>query len=154
MKARQGWSLQAFAVAGLVFVATVVWSAHSGYHKVVDGVSVYFAMVPAEMVRGHPREHPEGEMHGGVPVGENHVMVALFDEKSGERIVGAEVTARIRSGSDPDIEKRLVSMTIAGSLIYGNYFYMVGPGPYQVELRIQAPGRNKPVSMRFEWARS
>jgi hypothetical protein len=154
MKTRHGWSWQAVVVVGLLLVATAVWGAHSGYHKAVDGVSVYFAIVPAEMVRGHPREHPEGVMHGGVPAGENHIMVALFDEKSGERIVRAEVTARVRGKNAPDIEKRLEPMTIAGSLTYGNYFYMVGSGPYQIELRIQVPGRNKPVSMRFEWARS
>ncbi len=154
MKARHEWSRQAVVIVGLLFVANAVWGAHSSYHKVADGVSVYFAIVPAEMVRGHPREHPEGEMHGGVPAGENHVMAALFDEKSGERIVRAEVTARVRGGNAPDIEKRLEPMTIAGSLTYGNYFYMVGSGPYQIELRIHAPGRNKPVSMRFKWPRS
>jgi hypothetical protein len=89
-----------------------------------------------------------------VPAGENHIMVALFDDKSGERIVGAEITARVRSRHASDIERRLESMTIAGSLTYGNYFYMVGSGPYQVELRIHVPGRNKPVNMWFEWARS
>ena len=156
MKTIHGWSRQAQAVVVVVllFVATIAWSAHSGSHKVADGVSAYFTIVPAEMVRGHPREHPESEMHGGVPVGENHIMVALFDDKSGERIAGAEVTARIRSGHAPDTEKRLESMTIDGSLVYGNYFYMVGSGPYQVELRIHVPGRNKPVNMRLEWARS
>ncbi len=154
MKAKHGWSRQAVVMVGLLLVVTAVWGAHSSYHKVVDGVSVYFAIVPAEMVRGHPREHPEGEMHGGVPAGENHIMVALFDEKSGERIVRAEVTARVRGKDAPDIEKRLEPMTIAGSLTYGNYFYMAGSGPYRVELRIYAIGRDKPVSVRFEWARS
>lgn len=153
MKAIHGWSRQVVVAVGLLFVATVAWSAHSGYHKVADGVSVYFTIVPAEMVRGHPREHPESEMHGGVPIGENHVMVALFDEKSGERIVGAEVTARVRDGHALDAGKRLEPMMIDGSLIYGNYFYMVGSGSYQVDLRIHIPGRNKPVNMQFEWAR-
>ena len=154
MKARPGRSRQAVAVVGLLLVATAVWGAHSGYHKVADGVSVYFAIVPAEMVRGHPREHPEGEMHGGVPAGESHIMVALFDDKTGERITRAEVTARVSGGHATSIEKRLEPMTIAGSVTYGNYFPMGGSGPYQIELRIYAPGRNKPVSMRFEWARS
>lgn len=141
-------------LAGVIGLVAVAWGVHSSYHKVADGVSVYFAIVPAEMVRGHPREHPEGEMHGGVPEGENHIMVALFDDKTGERITRAEVTARVRGGRAASIEKRLESMTIAGSLTYGNYFYMGGSGPYQVELHIYAPGRNKPISMRFEWARS
>lgn len=154
MKVIPVWSRQAVVVAGLLLAATAAWSADSGYHKVAGGVSVYFGIVPAEIVRGHPREHPESEMHGGVPAGENHIMVALFDDKTGERIVRAEVVARVRGGRAPEVEKRLESMTIAGSLTYGNYFYMAGSGPYQIELRIYAPGRNKPISMRFEWARS
>lgn len=154
MKARQACSRQAVVVVGLLLVATAAWSADNSYHKVANGVSVYFGIVPAELVRGHPREHPEGEMHGGVPAGENHIMVALFDDKTGERITRAQVTARVSGGHAAGIEKRLEPMTIAGSLTYGNYFYMGGSGPYQVELRIYAPGRNKPISMRFEWARS
>lgn len=154
MKAIHGWGGQVAVVVALLFVATTVWSAHGGYHKVVDGVSVYFAIVPAEMVRGHSREHPEGEMHGGVSVGESHIMVALFDDKTGERIVRTEITARVSGGQAASIEKRLDPMVIAGSLTYGNYFYLGGSGPYQVELRINVPGQNKPISVRFEWARS
>ena len=65
MKAIHGWHWQVVVAVALLLVATVVWSAHSGYYKATDGVSVYFSVVPAEMVRGHPREHPESEMHGG-----------------------------------------------------------------------------------------
>ncbi len=154
MKAIHVWSRQTVVIVGLFLAATAAWSADNSYHKVTDGVSVYLGIVPAELVRGHPREHPESEMHGGVPTGENHIMVALFDDKTGERIVRAEVTARVSSGRASIMEKRLEPMTIAGSLTYGNYFYMSGSGPYQVELRIYAPGRSKPISMRFEWART
>lgn len=62
MKAIHGWGRQVVVAVALLFMTTTAWSAHSGYHKVVDGG----AIVPAEMVRGHPREHPESEMHGGV----------------------------------------------------------------------------------------
>ena len=154
MNAKRGWERQAVVVAILLLAATMVWGAHSGYHKVADGVAVYFAIVPAEMVRGHPREHPEGEMHSSVPTGENHIMIALFDDKTGKRIVRAEVSARVSGGHASSIEKRLESMVIAGNQTYGNYFPMTGSGPYTIDLRIYAPGRNKPISMRFEWSRS
>lgn len=125
-----------------------------GYQQVVDGAAIYFGIVPAEVVRGHPREHPEGEMHGGVPAGESHIMVALFDAKTSERIVRAEVTARVSGGHASSIEKRLETMVISGSQTYGNYFAMTGPGPYQIELHVRLPGRTKPVRARFEWSRS
>ena len=34
-------------------------------------------------------------MHGGVEVGASHLTVALFQDKTGERIIEAEVSARI-----------------------------------------------------------
>jgi heme A synthase len=69
-------------LAGLLLVVSAT-AAAGGYRQVVDGVAVYFGVMPAELVRGHPQEHPEGQMHGGVPVGENHIMVALFEDKTG-----------------------------------------------------------------------
>jgi|GEM_PF-3638847 len=154
MKVVHEWRRQTVAAACLLFVVSLAWSAHSGFHKVVDGVGVYFAVVSAEMVRDLPRESSDAKMHGGVPVDQNHIMVAVLDEKTGDRIVGAEVTARVRSTHGPDIEKRLESMTMGGSLVYGNFFSMGGSAPFQIELSIRIPGRNKPVSMKFDWARS
>lgn len=141
-----------FAAVALWFMAAPVNA--GGYQQVVDGVAIYFGIVPAEVVRGHPREHPEGEMHGGVPAGESHIMVALFDAKSGERITRAEVKVRVSGGPASSTEKRLEPMLIAGSQTYGNYFAMVGPGPYQIELHLRLPGRTKPIRARFEWSRS
>ena len=37
--------------------------------KVADGVTIYLGVVPAEVVLGHPAEHPEGGMHKGGPAG-------------------------------------------------------------------------------------
>jgi len=62
----------ALLMAGLTGVVTSV-AAEQGYRQVVDGMAVYFGIVPAELVRGHPPHHPEGTMHGGAPIGDNHV---------------------------------------------------------------------------------
>lgn len=142
------------SIAALALWFMAAPASAGGYQQVVDGVAIYFGIVPAEVVRGHPREHPEGEMHGGVPVGESHIMVALFDAKSGERIARAEVTARVSGGPASSTEKRLEPMLIAGSQTYGNYFAMIGPGPYQIELQLRLPGKAKPIRARFEWSRS
>lgn len=71
-------------VTGLV-LAVPASAADAPYRRVVDGVAVYFGILPAELVRGHPPQHPEGTMHGGAPAGENHVTVALFEDQSGWR---------------------------------------------------------------------
>lgn len=141
-----------YLLAGLLLVASATVAA-GGHQQVVDGVAIYFGMMPAEVVRGHPREHPETGMHGGVPAGENHLVIALFNEKTGERITGAEITATI-TGAERKIEKKLEPMVIAGTTTYGNYFYLTGSGPYRIDLAIRLPGGTKSLRARFTWARS
>jgi len=142
-----------FATA-LLSVAVAVLAVDTTYHRVVGGVAIYLGMIPAEMARGHPREHPEGTMHGGVPAGENHLTVALFGDKTGERIARAEITATITGPDRFKTVKKLEPMTIAGSATYGNYFFMPGPGPYRIVLRIRLPGAGRDVEAVFTWARS
>lgn len=138
--------------AFLLLAATTARPA--GYEQVVDGVAVYFGLMPAEIVRGHPREHPESEMHGGAAAGENHILIALFDDKTGARITHAEVTATITGPGNFKAEKKLDPMKIAGAMSFGNYFYMTGPGPYRIALRIRIPGIGHEVRAEFAWARS
>ena len=141
-------------LAALLWLAAGANAEERGYRQVVDGVAIYFGILPAELVRGHPPQHPESEMHGGTPVGENHIMVALFDDKTGRRISGAEVTARVAGDRDPDIRKKLEPMVIAGAHSFGNYFYMTGPGPYRIRLSIRLPGAHEELRATFTWARS
>ncbi len=140
-------------LAALLGVALSVSAAERGYRQVVDGVAVYFGIVPAQLVRGHPPEHPEREMHGGAPAGENHIMVALFEEKTGKRLDGVAVTATITGPDRFKAEKRLEPMVIAGAASYGNYFYMPGPGPYRVALRIRPSGASRELRASFSWTR-
>lgn len=134
--------------------SAAVSAAESGYQQVIDGVAVYLGILPAQLVRGHPPQHPEGEMHGGAPPGENHIVVALFDAKSGARLVGVEVTARLTGDRGLDVRKRLEPMVIAGAASYGNYFYMPGAGPYRIELAIRLPGMHEEIRASFTWVRS
>jgi hypothetical protein len=145
---RPGWLL-----AGLLLLVSAT-AAAGGYQQVADGVAIYFGILPAELVRGHPQEHPEGQMHGGVPVGENHIMVALFEDKTGKRITRAEVTATITGPGNFKAEKKLDPMIIAGAATFGNYFTMPGPGPYRIAVRIRTPGIGHDIKTTFTWARS
>lgn len=133
---------------------TALATAAVGYRQVVNGVAIYFGILPAELVRGHVPEHPESGMHGGVPVGENHLTVALFEDKTGVRITRAKITATISGPDSFKTTKKLEPMTIAGSITYGNYFSMPGPGPYRITLHIQVPDAREAIEAVFAWARS
>lgn len=69
----------------------------AGNFKTVAGISVYIGLIPAEIVKGHRSGHPEAEMHGGPPNGPHayHLIVALFDEDSANRIEDAKVAAMV-----------------------------------------------------------
>lgn len=145
-----GW-----VVAGwLVACAMVATAAERDTRQIVGNVVIYLGVLPGYMVRGHPPGHPEGQMHGGVPAGESHVMVALFERASGKRITDATVEASISGKGMERVQKRLEAMTIAGALAYGNYFALLGPGPYRIELEIRLPAAAKPVRATFRWARA
>lgn len=82
--------------AVLLCMALAAPAAERGYRQTADGVAIYSGIVPAEPVRGHhPPGHPEHGMHDGVPAGENHAMVALFGDRTGQRITGARITATV-----------------------------------------------------------
>lgn len=142
------------AIGALSLPAVAALGAHNAYHQVVDGVSVYFGIVPAELVRGHPADHPESTMHGGPAIGDNHMVVALFDDKTRQRLTNVVVIARVTGDAKLDLRKPLEPMTMAGAASYGNYFNMTGTGPYRIEIEIAIPGKAKPVRATFTWARS
>lgn len=143
-----------------VFAAAIVYSASGGAYaaddtryKVADGIAIYLGVVPAEIILGHPKEHPETQMHGG-PSGTGdlyHVVVALFEQSTGERIVDARVTARVIPLGRAGTGKTLERMVVAGAATYGNYYAMPDPGPYQIEVQIQQRDVSRESQATFDY---
>ena len=80
----------------LGFFASSVMAEDTDLHQVVDGIAIYFGVLPAEMIRGHPKAHPESQMHGGIPTDlRYHLTVAIFDDTSSDRITNADVTVKV-----------------------------------------------------------
>ena len=121
--------------------------------QTVDGMAVYVGVLPAAMVEGHPPGHPEAAMHGGIPRGRHrfHVLVALFDAGSGERIAGAQVEARVAELGLAGTQRRLEPMAIAGTETYGGYFKLDGEGPFRITLDIRRPGAQRVTRAEFEY---
>jgi hypothetical protein len=123
----------------------------SGGTKTVGNVLIYLGLLPAPMIRGHPQEHPEASMHGGVPKGieEYHIIIALFDAKTGARIENASISALVYEIGLAGEEKKLEPMQIAGTITYGNYFPMVGKGPFRIRVTVRIPGQAQPITTEF-----
>lgn len=118
-----------------------------------DGFAFYYAIIPAEMIRGHSKGHPESVMHGGVPNRPHvhHVMVAIFDAKTFNRVVDAKVTASIGEVGLAGMKKELEPFVVDGALTYGNYFDLRPSSEYLARISAVVPGRKNPVQAEFQF---
>ncbi|MFV1993143.1 MAG: hypothetical protein ACC635_04495 [Acidiferrobacterales bacterium] len=149
------YSIPVLIIGLLMFNIPQSLAAKSQLHKTLNGVDIYLGVLPAEIVRGHPKKHPESRMHGGVPAGTlYHVILALFDAKTGDRIQDAKISAKVVGTAAVEITKPLDPMSIAGARSYGNYFKMLGQIPqHLIVLEITRPGMKGTIRTTFEWAR-
>jgi len=120
-------------------------------YQVVDGVAIYLGIVPASLIQGHPKEHLESRMHGGVPIKghRDHVVVALFYDATGKRIENANVKGIVMEIGMGGQQKKLDAMKIAGTITYGNYFDMPNKGTYHIKLWIRIPGMSHDIEAKF-----
>jgi len=142
-------------IAGVVSLAVLCSTvAQAGpMNKTVGGITFYLGVMPAEIVRGHPSGHPESTMHGSPPkgAGSRHLVVALFDAKTGERIVDASVSARVEQVGLAAEQKDLEPMQIAGTLTYGNFYLMQGGGIYKIRIVVKMKGTSNRIEAEFEY---
>ena len=118
----------------------------------LDGMELYFGIIPAEIVRGHPNDHEERSMHGGVPRGKmHHLVISVFDSKTRARITDATLTGSVTEVGLAIQRKPLESMSFGGAVSYGNYFAMPNQGPYEIVVNVQRRGSSKPATARFKY---
>jgi uncharacterized protein involved in high-affinity Fe2+ transport len=139
--------------AGAVAVSAPSLAQDVSPYKVAGGLAVYLGVMPAELIAGHARGHVEAEMHGGASAGPHvhHVMVAIFDDASGERITDAVVTARVAGVGLAGRMETLEPMSIADALTYGAYFKLPGRDRYRIRIEIARPGATRPVNVEFDY---
>lgn len=146
-------ALPAGLAASLMLALGPALAADSSDYKVADGLAVYYAVLPAEMIRTYPESSPEGRMHGGVPGGKHvhHIQVALFDVRTNERISDARVTATV---AEPGLGGQTISLEpfmVGDALTYGNYFEFSKLADYTVTIGVERTGSNKRSEIGFEY---
>ena len=118
----------------------------------------YLGIVPASMINIDPRlVDGDTSLHGGAGKqvsGTYHVMVAIYDRGSNERISDATVIAKVRPKKilDRNAEvKPLERMVTSGQVTYGNYFRFQGKGKYEIEAKIYESDKNGYEEVEFTY---
>ena len=141
------YTLSAFAI---------LWSLNSTAAEVqqplVAGtLEIFYGVIPAAVLLGHPADHTERTMHGGVPSrNAYHLVVSLFDAGTRERVTDARVQANVSEAGLVPQTKPLQTMVLAEAVTYGNYFSMSGRGPFRITLDVTRAHGGPPVKVSFE----
>lgn len=144
------WMASLVAVAGML-VSGPAMANHISQHQHVDGMDVYYGIVPAAIAEGrHPTGHPESSLPGGPPTGSYYLVVSLIDSRSGRHISDANISAVVRRGIGHRETLPLPVTTVNHIVSYGNYFTMPRPGTYRIHVSIQRPGAS-PQTANFSY---
>ena len=146
----------ALVLAATPVLAFAAGAPESQTMRQADGLEIYLGIIPAEMIRGHPAQHEEATMHRGLPSGVHlyHVMVAVFDAKSGKRVENAIVSATVTPLGLAGVTQTLESMRIADTTTYGNYFDLRGSAHYRIVVQVRQTGQSKPTVVGFDYQHS
>jgi hypothetical protein len=133
-----------------IFSTNFVMAEHAQRHQTVDGLSIYFGAIPAQLIGGHGSMHrTRGMKHGKHTY---HMLVAIFDNNSEKRITDAMVKATVTSLNTKRETKRLEPMH--GDLVsYGNFFELTETTPYTIRVEIQRPDSGKKSIAEFTFTR-
>jgi hypothetical protein len=123
---------------------------HAGQSTTVDGMSVHLGLMPAEVLRQHPEWYPEHEQ-SEVPSGKHfyHVMLALFDNSTGERVTKAVVEARVSPLGLSGPKRSLVPKRVSGTITYCNFFRLSPLDTYVIQAVIRRPDVSRASKVRF-----
>ena len=137
--------LQVSTAGSLLALAAVVAlpcaaAEEMGFRKNAGDYSVYLAVMPAEVIKGPlPPETAGGSLNRPPAARDtHHVMVSIFDSRSGLRISGWQVEARVAALGFSGKKRVLEPISIGGATVYGNTFPMLGRGPFRVDVEFGA----------------
>ncbi|MHA1528915.1 MAG: hypothetical protein ACTSVG_07835 [Alphaproteobacteria bacterium] len=142
------------AAAVMLFVGAAAADHSSGY-QTADGLTIYYAVVPAEILRAYPNGSPEAIAHQNIPRGKNveHLLVAVFEGKSMARVTDARIAVRVRETGLGWSRKPLEPRAFAGALTYCNFFTFYNHATYTIVIEVRRPGASAAVTTEFEYKR-
>ena len=113
------------------------------------GVTLYWGITSAEEAEDQPGV---AALTDASVKDQRHLVVALYEDKSGARINDARVTAKItRFGLVTVEEKTLRPLRVNGAVSYGNYFDMPPDRTHSIMVEIKRPNVAQAVNVKFKY---
>ena len=121
------------------------------FHKTGAGLSVNIGLIPALAIQGRPAGDPMAPMPGGPAKSyKYHLVVAVFDAATKERIADAVVKARVSEIGLTGGELTLEKMKGADPVSYGGLVAFPSNARYVIAVKIERPGKPS-VSLDFPY---
>ena len=146
--------LFAIAVAvALALTASAAAAEQLGQSVVAGGVLVYLGVMPSSTLSGDAEHYGDHNMQCPVPGGHDnyHVMVALFDSATGERITDADVHGRVSPIGLVGPRKHFGAVQVAGAVTYCNYFDPPPTDAYDIDMEIRRTGSPDVIEASFRY---
>ena len=143
-------SLLALLLAGF---ATATSATHPGMSQEFGGITVHLGVAPTDRLAAHPELLPKG--HPAPPSGKDmyHLLVAVFDNATGERITDARVEATVIPLGLAGRTKSMMPGAPAGMVTYCNFFRLTSGDSYVVKVGIRLKGKQLARIGNFELQR-
>jgi len=144
----------ALAIVVILFGGNVL-AAEGSQSMVVDGLTIYYGIIPAEELREFPQGSTEARAHTQIPKGKQvyHMVVAVFEGENMERVTDAKVTARVREIGLGWTRKPLEPTTLNNDLTYCNYFTFHDHTNYQIDIDVRKPGSADTITAAFDYTK-
>ena len=118
--------------------ATVRAEDKVSFRKNVSDYWVYLTVMPGEIISGPPPAAAGTTPFSPASARDmHHVMVSLFDYRTGRRISDAKVEARVAALGFSGTQKTLENTNAAGVQLYGELFPMPGRGPFRIDVEFR-----------------
>jgi hypothetical protein len=123
----------------------------ASFRKSVGDFSVYLAVMPAEFLAGPAVPPVPGATpyQRPAPRDTHHVMVSIFESRTGRRVEQASVAARVAELGFSGVKKSLEPASVTGEKVYAGLFPMPGRGPYRVDVEFRLPAAARPERATF-----
>jgi hypothetical protein len=146
---RRAWILVAIAFA-FPLAACQEQPAEAPFVQSADGLTGYLGVVPRAIVQVHAPEHEERRMHASEPRGGAHLVIAIFDDATGDRVEDAAVEAIVRGDRHRAGRRlRLEPMRIEGALTYGGFISLARNDRYHINIVVRRAGLNRDAYLRY-----
>lgn len=136
-------------LAGFLLGAGLPAGAQESSQSVTSqGLTVYFGFVPSAVAQNPARSGGETGRHGASTGDDSyHLIVAIFDTATGERIANATVTASVHlhQPARGAPAKSLDPMKIGDTITYGNFFELPRSGVYRIRLSVTRAETANPI---------